>query len=92
MLVVAQEIRDLLRAPAIYCLPMRKRKEHSAFLDIKQFAALVAVSADSVRRRVADDPDFPQPVRVGKLMRWRREAIAAWAERAERISRRQVKR
>jgi predicted DNA-binding transcriptional regulator AlpA len=61
------------------------------FLDIEQLAALLAVSVGSIRRRIADDRTFPQPVRVGKLMRWRRAAIAEWAERSERGSRRKVK-
>lgn len=61
------------------------------FLDIQQLSDLLGISIGTIRRRIVNDRDFPPPVRTGKLLRWRRAAIAQWAERSERRSRRQVK-
>lgn len=49
----------------------------AALLDAKQVAATLAVSVRHVRR-LADGGDLPRPVRLGKLIRWRRQEIERW--------------
>lgn len=48
-------------------------------LDVKEVAALLSVSVRSVWR-LRDAGDLPAPVRVGKLIRWRRDALLRWLD------------
>jgi excisionase family DNA binding protein len=46
-------------------------------LDVRAVAAILGCSARHVRR-LADGGEMPQPVRLGALVRWRRQDLNAW--------------
>jgi len=52
-------------------------REPAALLDVRAVAALLHCSPRHVYR-LADSGHMPPPVRLGALVRWRREAIDAW--------------
>jgi len=52
-------------------------REPAALLDVRAVAALLDCSARHVYR-LADAGHMPPPVKLGALVRWRREAINAW--------------
>lgn len=62
---------DCLRAlqPARVTQPVE-----SAYLDIKQLAALYGINERSVRRRVSDGT-LPQPEKIGRSVRWRKSDL-----------------
>ena len=49
----------------------------SALLDVEQVAALLRCSARHVYR-LADSAQMPMPVKLGALVRWRRDEIDRW--------------
>jgi len=49
----------------------------AALLDVASVAALLAVSARSVRR-MADSGAMPRPLKLGSLIRWRKADVDAW--------------
>lgn len=49
----------------------------SALLDVKQVALWLHISARQVARLV-DAGRMPGPVRLGRLVRWRRAEVLAW--------------
>lgn len=51
--------------------------EMPALLPVEQVAELLSCSTRHVRR-LADRGAMPQPVRLGGLVRWDREAIQRW--------------
>lgn len=46
-------------------------------LDVKGAAAILKCSSRTVYR-LCDSGQMPAPVRVGRLVRWRREIVAEW--------------
>lgn len=46
-------------------------------IGIKEVAAIVGVSVDTIRRLRAD-PDFPKAKKVGTALRWKLGEIIAW--------------
>lgn len=46
-------------------------------LDVRSVAKLLACSTRHVLR-LADGGKLPRPIRVGTLLRWRREDLAGW--------------
>jgi excisionase family DNA binding protein len=48
-------------------------------VDAEQIAAFLGCSVKHVRR-LADLGQFPKPVKVGRLRRWRRQAVELWIE------------
>lgn len=48
-------------------------------LDVKQVATLFHIGVRSVWRRVKE-PDFPKPIAIGKLKRWRKCDIDRWLD------------
>lgn len=50
-----------------------------ALMTVKQVAAVLNCSPRHLRR-LADRGAMPQPVRVGKLVRWRRYEIQQWID------------
>lgn len=49
----------------------------SALLDVDQVAALCRCSARTVYR-LADSGRMPRPLKLGALVRWRREEVLNW--------------
>ena len=49
----------------------------SALLDVEQVAAMLRCSARHVYR-LADSAHMPRPVKLGALVRWRRDEIERW--------------
>lgn len=49
------------------------------FLDVKTIAKLLSISERMVWR-LKDAGHMPQPVKVGRLVRWRRKDIEQWVE------------
>ena len=49
-------------------------------LTIKEVAQRLAVSVDTIRR-LAEARKFPQPVRVGRSVRWRMADVEAYLDR-----------
>lgn len=45
-----------------------------------QLADLLQMSIRSIRRLAADG-SLPQPVRIGRMVRWNRAAVLSWIER-----------
>ncbi|MGB8854351.1 MAG: helix-turn-helix domain-containing protein [Pirellulales bacterium] len=48
-------------------------------VDAEQIAAFLGCSVKHVRR-LAELGQFPKPVKVGRLRRWRRQAVELWIE------------
>ncbi len=59
---------DLLTQPA---------RDYLALLDVRAVARLLGCSTRHVHR-LADTGRMPAPVRLGALVRWRREDLDAW--------------
>lgn len=49
----------------------------SILLDLHELAALLACSRRHIRR-LHDSKRIPQPIRIGRLLRWRRAEIEKW--------------
>ena len=49
----------------------------SALLDVEQVAALLHCSPRTVYR-LADAGKMPRPLKLGALVRWRRDQVLAW--------------
>lgn len=60
-------------------LPANTPPEESALFDIRQVAGLLRCSTRHVRR-LADAGAMPAPVRLGVLLRWRREELQRWLD------------
>jgi excisionase family DNA binding protein len=52
-------------------------RDHAALLDVEQVAELLNCSARHVYR-LADAGRMPAPVRLGALVRWRRQDLETW--------------
>ena len=50
-------------------------------LDVRAVARLLGVGPRTVWR-LRDAGDLPAPVRIGRLIRWRREALLRWLDEA----------
>jgi excisionase family DNA binding protein len=48
-----------------------------AFMDVKEVAALLGCSERHVKR-LADAGEMPEPVKLGRLVRWNRAAVNEW--------------
>lgn len=48
-------------------------------VDAEQIAAFLGCSVKHVRR-LAELGQFPKPMKVGRLRRWRRQAVELWIE------------
>lgn len=46
-------------------------------IDVKEVAALCGCSTRHVRR-LADAGKMPSPIKLGALLRWRRDAVESW--------------
>ena len=52
-----------------------------SLIDIELVSHVTSLSAPTIRRRVKDDPRFPQPVRLGtRCVRWKAGEITAWVQ------------
>jgi excisionase family DNA binding protein len=51
-------------------------------VDAEQIAAFLGCSVKHVRR-LAELGQFPKPVKVGRLRRWRRQAVELWIEQQQ---------
>ena len=49
----------------------------SALLDLHEVAAFLNISAATIRR-LAERGAMPQPVRLGRAVRWKREDLLSW--------------
>jgi excisionase family DNA binding protein len=56
---------------------MNETKIESALIDVKVVAAMLDCSARHVVT-LAREGRIPQPVRLGRLARWRRDEITSW--------------
>jgi excisionase family DNA binding protein len=52
-------------------------RDHAALLDVRAVAQLLDCSPRHVYR-LSDAGRMPPPVRLGALVRWRRDALDAW--------------
>ncbi len=55
------------------------RKQPAALLDVHSVADMLDCSPRHVFR-LAEDKRLPQPVRIGRLVRWQRDRIQSWIE------------
>jgi excisionase family DNA binding protein len=55
-------------------------RDYAALLDVRAVAALLSCSTRHIYR-LADAGHMPPPVRLGALVRWRRQDIDAWLHR-----------
>jgi excisionase family DNA binding protein len=62
------------KPPDLLTKPIR---DNAALLDVEQVAELLNCSARHVYR-LADAGHMPPPVRLGTLVRWRRQDLDAW--------------
>lgn len=70
-------------------VPIRKEQtntvtsiENNGLLKVNEVASLLQISARSVWTRVSKG-EFPAPIYIGKLARWRRETINGWLDAKE---------
>lgn len=49
---------------------------------MRDVAARLRVNPETVRRMVARG-DFPAPIKVGRVLRWRPEVVDAWIQEQE---------
>lgn len=54
-----------------------KTNAESTLLTPKELAELLGVSIRSIWRRI-NDGTIPEPVRIGRLVRWHRQTIENW--------------
>jgi excisionase family DNA binding protein len=52
------------------------------YIDKSEFAKLLNVSMRSVERGLARG-ELPKPIRIGRLLRWRRSAVTEYLKRLE---------
>ncbi len=67
---------------------MRKREEVSApeplgvfLVDAKGVAASMQIGESSVWKLVKCEPDFPKPIKLGRLSRFKVDEVNAWKDR-----------
>ncbi len=60
--------------------PPENREDDSALVDAREAARLCRISPPMLYKLNADGK-MPPPIRLGKLMRWRRKEIVEWIEK-----------
>jgi predicted DNA-binding transcriptional regulator AlpA len=83
---VAQELRAsagiklaLLREPDAECPPRADEREKEALMSAPQVAEFLNLNARTFRRYRADETlGFPSPIKIGRVLRWRRRDVERW--------------
>ena len=57
---------------------MATREDDSNFIPVEAVAMMVGVTTRSIYRYVETETNFPRPVRIGGLVRWRRKEVERW--------------
>ena len=63
-------------------MTIQEMRTESWFLRAREITHLIQISRATLDRLVRDG-DFPPPIKVGRVNRWRRTAIEEWARERE---------
>jgi excisionase family DNA binding protein len=85
---VAQELRAsagiklaLLREPEAECRSRDEEREMESYMSTQQVAEMLNLNLRTFRRYRADESlEFPSPIRIGRVMRWRRRDVERWVK------------
>lgn len=63
---------------------MQRAGKVSRLLTVGELGRIFRLSPQAIYLRIHRHAPFPPVIKVGKFLRWRPEAVAAWLEKKER--------